>query len=234
MSATTIQEPPAGDIGRNRWFLSHAPIVRSLIHLCVPMAAAMIVGAIYNLINAGVIGSLHITVFLAAITLGSPILGLVMAIGNVFGVGGGALISRLLGAAEHDPSAASEIKGVSAFSFWGAILAGGLIGAAGLLMLDPIVALLGAHGEAVVVRIQGFDGGEAGHAHQRLPRAHLAGAAFMREHMLEVIEEAPVLVHGLVSRCLVAMHQPFELEHLAMCIDAFLLQVHARTSVSNC
>lgn len=149
MSATTIQEPPAGDIGRNRWFLSHAPIVRSLIHLCVPMAAAMIVGAIYNLINAGVIGSLHITVFLAAITLGSPILGLVMAIGNVFGVGGGALISRLLGAAEHDPSAASEIKGVSAFSFWGAILAGAVIGAAGLLMLDPIVALLGAHGEAV-------------------------------------------------------------------------------------
>ncbi|PYI37104.1 MATE family efflux transporter [Arthrobacter psychrolactophilus] len=124
MSATTIQEPPAGDIGRNRWFLSSAPIVRSLIHLCVPMAAAMIVGAIYNLINAGVIGSLHITVLLAAVTLGSPILGLVMAVGNVFGVGGGAFTSRLMGAAERDATAA------------------------GLLMLDPIVSLLGASGEA--------------------------------------------------------------------------------------
>lgn len=109
----------------------------------------MIVGAVYNLINAGVIGSLHVTVFLAAITLGSPILGLVMAIGNVFGVGGGAFVSRLLGAAEHNPTTASDIKSVSAFSFWGAVLAGAVIGAAGLLLLDPIVSLLGASGEAV-------------------------------------------------------------------------------------
>lgn len=149
MSAITTQEPPVGDAGRNRWFLSSAPIARSLLHLCVPMAAALIVGAIYNLINAGVIGSLHITVLLAAITLGSPILGLVMAVGNVFGVGGGAFISRLLGAAEQDPTAAGGIKRVSAFSFWGAVLAGAAIGAAGLVLLDPIVSLLGASGETV-------------------------------------------------------------------------------------
>ena len=68
------------------------------MHLCVPMAAAMIVGAVYNLINAGFIGSLGDTALLAAITFGTPLLGLVMAIGGVFGVGGGAFISRLLGA----------------------------------------------------------------------------------------------------------------------------------------
>lgn len=147
MSATPIKEPPAGSIDRDRWYLSSAPIIRSLIHLCIPMAAAMIVGAIYNLINAGVIGSLHVTAFLAAVTLGSPILGLVMGIGNVFGVGGGALISRLLGASEHDPSSAGDIKRVSAFSFWGAVVAGAAIGGAGLLALDPIVSLLGATGE---------------------------------------------------------------------------------------
>ena len=67
------------------------------------MAAAMIVGAVYNLINAGFIGSLHDTALLAAVTLGSPLLGLVMAVGGVFGVGGGALVSRLLGASEHEP-----------------------------------------------------------------------------------------------------------------------------------
>ena len=78
-------------IGTNRWYLSTAPIVRALVHLCVPMAAAMIVGALYNVINAGFIGSLHDTALLAAVTLGSPILGLVMAVGGVFGVGGGAL-----------------------------------------------------------------------------------------------------------------------------------------------
>ena len=134
-------------VGSNRWYLSAAPIVRALVHLCVPMAAAMIVGAVYNLINAGFIGSLHNTALLAAITFGTPILGLVMAVGGVFGVGGGAQISRLMGAADHDPAAAGGIKRVSSFAFWGSILAGAVLGGAGLL-LHPLVSLLGADAAA--------------------------------------------------------------------------------------
>ena len=99
-------------VGTNRWYLSAAPILRALLHLCVPMAAAMVVSAVYNVINAGFIGSLHDTSLLAAITFGTPLLGLVMAVGSVFGVGGGALISRLFGAAEHEPAKAGEIKHV--------------------------------------------------------------------------------------------------------------------------
>jgi multidrug efflux pump len=128
----------------NRWYLSSAPIVSALLHLCVPMAAAMIVSAVYNLINAGFIGSLHDTTLLAAVTLGSPILALVMAIGNVFGVGGGAMISRLLGAAERDPAQSSDIKRVAAFSLWGSVIAGAVIGAIALVLLQPLVGLLGA------------------------------------------------------------------------------------------
>ena len=143
MTTTTLEA------GTNRWYLSSAPIVRALVHLCLPMAAAMIVGAVYNLINAGFIGSLHDTALLAAITFGSPILGLVMAVGGVFGVGGSALISRLLGAAEHDPAQAGKIKHVSAFAFWGSILAGVVLGGAGLLLLHPLVSLLGANAAAV-------------------------------------------------------------------------------------
>ena len=131
-------------IGSNRWYLSSAPIIRALVHLCVPMAAAMIVGAVYNLINAGVVGSLHDTALLAAITLGSPILGLVMAVGGVFGVGGGAMISRLLGAAEHTPTAAGQIKHVSSFAFWGAVVVGAVLGGIGLVFLHPLVSVLGA------------------------------------------------------------------------------------------
>ncbi|MGF0117412.1 MATE family efflux transporter [Promicromonospora sp. Marseille-Q5078] len=135
---------PADAVGTNRWYLSSAPIVRALLHLCVPMAAAMIVGAVYNVINAGVIGSLHDNALLAAVTLGTPILGLVMAVGGVFGVGGGALVSRLLGAAEHDPAQAGQVKHVSSFAVWGAAIAGAVLGVVGLLFLQPLVSLLGA------------------------------------------------------------------------------------------
>lgn len=137
--STTNPEPRT-----NRWYLSSAPIIRALVHLCVPMAAAMIVGAVYNVINAGFIGSLHDNALLAAITLGTPVLGLVMAVGGVFGVGGGALISRLLGAAEREPGKAGEIKNVASFAVWGSVIAGVALGVAGLLLLDPLVALLGA------------------------------------------------------------------------------------------
>jgi multidrug efflux pump len=146
MSTTTNPSSPENPdaIAGNRWYLSSAPILRALVFLCVPMAAAMIVGALYNLINAGFIGSLDDTALLAAVTLGSPILGLLMGVGNVFGVGGGAMISRLLGAAEHDPARAVEIRRVSAFAVWGSVIAGAVLGGAGLLLLHPLVSLLGA------------------------------------------------------------------------------------------
>lgn len=139
---------PADTVGSNRWYLSSAPIVRALVHLCIPMAAALIVSAVYNVVNAGFIGSLHDATLLAAVTLGSPILGLVMAVGGVFGTGGSALISRLLGASENDPAKAGEIKRVSSFSVWGAVIVGAVLGVIGLVFLQPLVSLLGANAEA--------------------------------------------------------------------------------------
>jgi len=146
---TTIDPTPGDAVGTNRWYLSSAPIVRALVHLCVPMAAAMIVGAVYNVINAGFIGSLHDTALLAAVTFGSPLLGLVMAVGGVFGVGGGALISRLLGASEKEPEKAGEIKHVASFAVWGSVIVGAVLGGAGLLVLHPLVTVLGADAAAV-------------------------------------------------------------------------------------
>jgi putative MATE family efflux protein len=140
---------PSDAVGSNRWYLSASPIARALVHLCVPMAAAMIVGAVYNVINAGFIGSLHDATLLAAVTFGSPILGLVMAVGGVFGTGGSALISRLLGQSEQDPARAGEIKHVSSFSLWGAVIVGVILGAVGLLLLHPLVLVLGANAAAV-------------------------------------------------------------------------------------
>jgi putative MATE family efflux protein len=147
MTTTTLETPaPAGT---NRWYLSAAPIARALVHLCVPMAAAMIVTAVYNVINAGFIGSLHNSALLAAITFGVPLLGLIMAVGGVFGAGGGALVSRLLGASEHDPAQAAGIRHVSSFAVWGAAIAGAVLGGAGLLLLHPLVSLLGPDATAV-------------------------------------------------------------------------------------
>ncbi len=178
-------------VDTNRWYLSAAPIVRALVHLCVPMAAAFAVGAVYNVINAGFIGSIHDTALLAAITFGLPLLGLVMAVGGVFGVGGGALISRLLGAAEHDPTRAAEIKRVSAFALWGSILAGAVLGGVALLLLHPLVSVLGADPEAVPAT--------SAYVGVMLAFMPVLGAAFCLEQLVRAEGAARQSMIGLIA-----------------------------------
>ena len=150
MTATPTSEATNDTAARtDQWYLSAAPMWRALLHLCLPMAAGLSVAAVYNIVNAGFIGSLHDTALLAAITFGLPLIGLVMAVGGVFGVGGGALISRLLGASEHDPAQADQVKHVSSFSLWGSVIAGVVTAGVGLLLLDPLVRLLGADASSV-------------------------------------------------------------------------------------
>lgn len=146
---TTTETTTDTAAAKNRWFLSSAPIFSALVHLCLPMAAAMVVSAVYNVINSAFIGSQHDTSLLAAITFGTPLLGLIMAVGGVFGVGGSSLMSRTLGAAEHDPARAADIKRIASFALWGAIAVGAVLALLGLILLDPLVALLGADAAAV-------------------------------------------------------------------------------------
>jgi hypothetical protein len=56
----------------------------------------------------------------------------------------------------------------------------------------------------------------------------------MRECVLEEIQEAPLLGRCVAGECDVSIHQSLKLQAMAMRVDAFLLQVHARTSVSSC
>jgi Na+-driven multidrug efflux pump len=117
------------------------------------MMAAVSVGVGYNIVNAGFIGSLHSTALLAALTFGLPVFALLMAVGGVFGTGGGTAVSRLLGELETTDANGAEpirarIKRLSAFTVWGSVIAGIAVAAAGLLLLGPIVGLLGADASA--------------------------------------------------------------------------------------
>ncbi|KHK96424.1 hypothetical protein LK09_15870 [Microbacterium mangrovi] len=142
----------------NRFYLSSAPIWRSLVHLCIPMIAGFSVGVVYNIINAGFIGALHSTPMLAAVTFAMPVFALIMAIGGVFGVGGGTYISRLLGAQETEDAdagaAASRIKQVSSFTLWASIATGAVIGVLGLVFATSLAGLVGASGAALAPTAQ--------------------------------------------------------------------------------
>lgn len=149
---------PVQEETKNRFILASAPIWRALVHLCIPMIAAFSVGSIYNIINAGFIGSLHSTSLLAALTFSLPVFSLIMAIGGVFGVGGGTYISRLLGSQEGAAGDAEatgrRIKQISSFTLWGALAGGAVVGVIGLSFATPISALVGASGASLAPTAQ--------------------------------------------------------------------------------
>ena len=75
----------------------------------------------------------------AAVSLVSPWFNLLTALGNLFGLGGGSLISRLLG--KHDQD---DIKNVSAFSVWGGAVTTLLFSVLTFAFREPLLYFLGA------------------------------------------------------------------------------------------
>ncbi|MCI9976991.1 MULTISPECIES: MATE family efflux transporter [unclassified Clostridioides] len=120
-------------------YLKEEPIKKTILYLSIPMMIGMSAGTIYNVINAYFIGLVHDTAMLSAITLGLPIFTILMAFGNMFGVGGSTFITRLIAQNNSD-----EAKKIAGYTFYASIITGLLIGLIGYLLMNPIVKLLGS------------------------------------------------------------------------------------------
>ncbi|HTH13780.1 MAG TPA: MATE family efflux transporter, partial [Spirochaetia bacterium] len=128
----------------NTYYLESAPVPKAILHMAVPMVMSMILDLVYNMINAIFIGQLNDTAMLAAITLVFPFQIVLMGVGQIFGVGGGTLISRLLG--EKD---LAGVKRASAVTFFLSLASGLVVMALFLPFLDPVLALMGASGPSL-------------------------------------------------------------------------------------
>lgn len=123
----------------NQYYLDKAPINKAIAHLSIPMMIGMSVGTVYNVINAFFIGLMHNTAMLTSVTLGLPIFTILMAFGNMFGVGGGTFITRLIAKEKIE-----EAKGIAGYTFYSSIIASILIAIIAFLAINPIVKTLGA------------------------------------------------------------------------------------------
>ena len=90
------------------------PIPRAVATLAIPTIISQVVTMIYNLADTFFVGQIGDPYMVAAVSLVSPWFNLLTALGNLFGLGGGSLISRMMGRNNH-----ADIKYVSAFSLWG-------------------------------------------------------------------------------------------------------------------
>jgi len=127
----------------NTYYFEKAPIAKAVAHFSLPMMLGMSVSVIYTILNAYFIGLLHDSVMMTAITLTIPVLAVLMALGNLIGVGAGTFISRLLGEKKLQ-----QIKEVSSFSFYASIALGIIAMLIGLFAMNSITSGLGASAAA--------------------------------------------------------------------------------------
>lgn len=129
----------------NIYYLKESPIRKAIARLSIPMMVGISATTIYNLINAYFIGLIQDTNMMSAITLAMPITIILMAVGNMFGVGGGSFITRLLGNGDTQKG-----KKVAGYSFYASIILGIIIGIVAIIFMNPIVHLLGADGQTML------------------------------------------------------------------------------------
>lgn len=115
-----------------------APIPKAVATMALPTVLSMLVTIFYNMADTFFVGQTGDANQVAAVSLATPVFLFLMAVGNMFGIGGCSLISRLLGMGEKE-----KIKNVSSFCFYGGIIAGILMMLVFLLGMDVILPLIG-------------------------------------------------------------------------------------------
>ena len=125
-------------IDKRRLF-AEIPVFEALYTMAVPTIISQIINLIYNMVDAFFIGRTGNSYMMAATTITLTLFLMNIALSNLFGIGGGSLVARLMGTGNVD-----KAKQVSAFSAYGAVcialLYSLLIGA----FLRPLLIFLGA------------------------------------------------------------------------------------------
>ena len=107
--------------------------------MAVPTIISQLINLIYNMVDAFFIGRTGNSYMMAATTITLTLVMMNVALSNLFGIGGGSLVARLMGADRPD-----QAKRVSAFSVYGAAAVALLYSLLVGLFVTPLLRFLGA------------------------------------------------------------------------------------------
>ena len=115
------------------------PVSRAYFNSAIPLVLSLIVTIVYGLVDMYFVSATEDANLIAGVSLIAPVYTMLMAFGDVFGYGGGALLAQYLGKKDH-----LKTKQISSFAFWSALGFGTIVAVLLLLFKAPFVRLLGA------------------------------------------------------------------------------------------
>lgn len=121
----------------NNDLFEKAPVSKAYFKLALPVVLSMVISLVYNMVDTYFVAQTQNTNLVAGVSLCAPIFTLMIALGDIFGIGGSSVISRLFGQKLDEKG-----KNVSGFCFYGAIVCGILVSIIMILAKNPILALL--------------------------------------------------------------------------------------------
>lgn len=123
----------------NTIIFSDYKVPKAVMTLALPSVLGMLINIIYNLADTFFVGQTGDANQVAAVSVSMPLFMIFMAIGNLFGVGGCAYVSRSLGEGRKD-----RVKTISSFCIYASMVGGAIISVVFLIFRDPILRLIGA------------------------------------------------------------------------------------------
>ena len=120
------------------------PVNRALMTMAIPCVVSQLITLLYNLADTFFIGSTNDPYKVAAASVVSILFFMLNALANLFGVGGGSLLSRLLGKKDNE-----NARRVGAFSIYGSLVIAAVYSLVCFIFSEPLARLLGASDNTV-------------------------------------------------------------------------------------
>ena len=115
------------------------PVPKAVKEMALPTIFSQLIVLIYNMADTFYLGKTNNPYMVAGVSLILPVFNICLSLAGLTGVGGGALVSRLLGEEKEE-----EARKVSSFSFYLSIVVTAIFSVVMFVFMRPILELLGA------------------------------------------------------------------------------------------
>lgn len=121
------------------------PVTKAIMTLAVPTIISQLINVIYNIADTFYVGRTGNPYMIAGVSLSLPVFLITLPLANLFGIGGGSHISRLMGIGNE-----KEAKSVSSLSFYGSLLLSFGYSVLVYFFMTPLLKALGASEDTMI------------------------------------------------------------------------------------